>query len=130
MLQARARVAAVAIVLAGGLAACGGSSSSSTPSSASKADFCRSFVELERDDSPRAAADQLSEVGTPGDIDSRAEHGFHVLVDHLRALPDNAKESDITMMARGLSGPDQAAVTAFVTYVATECHGAPGDSSS
>jgi len=125
-----------ALVLAGVLVACGSSSSgaagsgSGMPTDASKSAFCGAFDKLGSGTTPHEAADALGKVGTPSNIDSNARHGYQVLLDHLRELPDNAKESDITAMAKGLSGSDQADVTAFITYYATECQGLPGDSSS
>jgi hypothetical protein len=136
MLIQKTGVAVGALVLAGGLGACGNSASSGSaggsgsPTDASKASFCGAFDKLSSDVSPKKAADALSEVGTPSDINAGARHGYEVLIDHLRELPDNAKEGDITQMARGLSGSDQADVAAFITYFAQECQDFPSDSSS
>lgn len=121
------------LVLAGALTACGSGSSSGSgdsagsPTDAATGTFCKTFDELAGDVSPEEAADKLNEVGTPSDIGSDAQHGFRVLVDHLRQLPDDAEESDITEMARGLSGSDQADVTAFITYYAQTCQQIPTD---
>ena len=129
----RTGIAVGTLVLAGALTACGSGSSSASgdgagsPTDASEEAFCKTFDELAGDVSPEEAADKLSEVGTPGDISSDAQHGFQVLVDHLRQLPDDAKESDITEMARGLSGSDRADVTAFISYYAQTCQHIPTD---
>jgi hypothetical protein len=117
-----------AVVLAGGLAACGDSSPSGP--SASKADFCGTFDELGSDTTPARAADELSKVGTPDDIDSSARHGFEVLVDHLRDLPDGTQPRKITQMVQGLDAHDAADVRDFITYYASECQGLPADISS
>ena len=131
MLHGKTLVAAGVLVLAGGLAACGngasstGAGGSGSPTDASKDAFCKTFTELGADVTPKEAADRLSEVGTPSSIDSGARHGFEVLVDHLRDLPDNAKESDLTAMAKGLKAGDQADVVSFLKYYAGECQGLP-----
>lgn len=132
MPNARVAVAALATVLTGALAACGGSSSSTTssPTSASKATFCRTFDRLGTDTSPRDAADELSRVGTPSDLSADARHGFDVLVEHLRDLPPKTQPREITQMVQGLSNGDMSDVRAFITYYGHECHGVPGDSSS
>jgi hypothetical protein len=128
MPQARTLVAAAAtMVLAGGLTGCGDSSSSS---SASKADFCRTFNQLGSDTSPHRAADELSRVGTPSDIGSGARRGFDVLVAHLRDLPEGAQPREVTQMVQGLHSQDATDVRAFITYYVGECQGLPGDSSS
>jgi hypothetical protein len=118
----------LATALGGGLAACGHSSASGP--SASKADFCRTFDELGSDTTPARAADELSKVGTPDDIDSSARHGFDVLVDHLRDLPDGTQPRKITQMVQGLNAHDAADVRDFITYYASECQGLPADTSS
>jgi hypothetical protein len=122
----RTSVVATAMVLAGGLTACGGSSSGSA---ATKADFCRTFDHLGGDTSPGRAADELSKVGTPADIGSSARHGFEVLVDHLRDLPDGTQPRRITQMVQGLSARDAADVRDFITYYAGECQGLPSSAS-
>jgi hypothetical protein len=122
-------VAAGALVLCGGLAGCGHGSSDS-PTGASKAAFCRTFTELGPETTPKEAAERLSKVGTPKGIDSGARHGFDVLVAHLRRLPDNAKDSDLTRMAQGLKPSDQKDVISFLTFYGDECGGIPSDSPS
>jgi hypothetical protein len=129
MPEARILVAAMAMALAGGLAACS-SSSSSSPSAASKADFCRTFEHLGPDMSPPRAAHQLERVGTPGDIDSHARRGFEVLVDHLRHLPEGSHAGRIAQLMRDLHPDDAADVRDFITYYAKECQGFTGDDSS
>lgn len=121
MQPSKALVAVAALVLTGGLTACG-SSDGSTPADASKADFCATFSRLKASTAPRDVADALSRVGTPKDIDSRARHGFQVLISKLRGLPAHAKESDLRVMARGLKPADQADVVAFLTYFTRECN--------
>ncbi len=79
---------------------------------------------------PKEAADKLGGIGTPSGIDSGARHGFEVLIDHLRALPDDAKDSDLTGMAKGLKAGDQADVVSFLTYYTDECQDLPSGSSS
>jgi len=136
MLNAKTLAAAGMLVLTGGLAACGNSSSgsdagsSAAPTDASKASFCATFTELGADVTPKEAADKLGSVGTPSGIDSGARHGFEVLLDHLRRLPDNAKEADLTAMARGLKASDQADVVSFLKYYGDECQDLPSDSPS
>jgi hypothetical protein len=137
MQNTKTLAAAGVLVLAGGLSACGSGSSSGSagsgsglPTNASKDTFCSAFNQLGPGTTPQTAADRLSHVGTPDGIDSGARHGFEVLIDRLRQLPDKANEGDITQMARGLTGQDQADVTAFVTYYARECQNFPTDSSS
>lgn len=125
-----------ALLLAGGLAACGNGSSDSAaggsgaPTNASKDAFCKTFTELGADVTPKEAADRLGKVGTPKDIDSGARHGFEVLVDHLRQLPDDAKDSDLTRMAQDLKAGDQADVVSFLKFYGDECAGLPTDSPS
>jgi hypothetical protein len=129
MPKARVAVATLATLLAGVLTACGDSSSSST-TSASKADFCRTFDQLGSETSPRHAADELTRVGTPSDMSAGARHGFDVLVDHLRDLPEGTQPRQITQMVQGLDDQDMSDVRAFITYYGKECQGVPGDSSS
>ena len=130
-------VAAGALVLAGVLAGCGNGSSSASaqsgsgsPTNATKDTFCQSFNDIGSGTTPKEAADSLSKVGTPSGIDASALRGFVMLVDRLRQLPDKTNEGDITQMARGLTGQDQADVTAFVTFYAQECQGLPTDAPS
>jgi hypothetical protein len=130
-------VVAGSLVLAWTLGACGGGSSSTAsaggsdaPTDASKASFCASFDKLSSHTSPKEAADTLSAVGTPSDIGATARHGFEVLVERLRQLPPKANKGDITQMARELTGADQAAVIAFISYYAGECQGLPTDAPS
>lgn len=127
MPEARIVAATIAVLMAGGLAGCGGSSSSAG-SGASKPDFCRTFDHLGSDTSPAKAAEELSRVGTPGDIDSHARHGFQVLVDHLRDLPEGTEPRKITQMVQGLSAQDAADVRDFITYYGSECQGLAGSS--
>jgi len=130
---ARILVAAMATVLAGGLAGCGSSSSATSnavASTASKADFCRTFENLGPDPSPPKAAERLSRVGTPGDMDSGARHGFEVLVDRLRHLPQGSHAGRIAQLVRDLKPEDAADLRAFITYYAKECQGFTGDQSS
>ena len=124
MLNPRSPALAGLLLLAGGLDACGGSPGSDAPDDASRSSFCRSWGELDGKVSPRQAAGTLERVGTPSDIGSSARHGFEVLLSHLRGLPQHAHRGDITQMARGLEGPDQQDVAAFVTYYAGTCRGA------
>jgi hypothetical protein len=119
------------LVLAGALSACGSGSSGSSgsagaPTAASKTAFCQTFTDLGAGTTPQEAATKLSEVGTPSGIDSGARHGFEVLVDHLRALPAKAKDSDLTAMAKDLKAGDQADVVSFLTYYADECQNLSG----
>jgi hypothetical protein len=129
-----AKTLAGALVLAGGITACGGGSSdaggSGAPTNASKTSFCKTFTTLGADTTPKEAADKLAEIGTPRGIDSGARHGFEVLIDHLRALPDDAKDSDLTGMAKGLKAGDQTDVVAFLTYYTDECQDLPTAPSS
>jgi hypothetical protein len=127
--EAKLMVAAMAVVLAGGLAACGNDTPSSS-SSASKADFCRTFDRLGSDTSPEHAADELSRVGTPSDIGSSARRGFDVLLDDLRNLPPGAKPGEITQMVKDLPAQDATDVRDFITYYGAECQGLPGDRAS
>ena len=128
--MSKARLVAVvpAVVLAGALGACGGSSSSAP--AASKADFCRTFDHLASDTTPQHAADELSRVGTPSGMPQEARHGFDVLVDHLRDLPEGAQPRQITQMVQGLDSQDMSDVRAFITFYGTECRGVPGGSAS
>jgi hypothetical protein len=119
-------LAGLGVVLAGGLAACGDSSSGSP---ASKADFCHSFDMLGSNATPGHAADELSKVGTPSDIDSSARRGFDLLVSHLRDLPDKSSPGGITKMVQDMNDRDAAAVRAFITYYASECQGVSDKSS-
>jgi len=121
---ARILVPALGMVLAGCLAGCGNGDSSSSEG-ASKADFCRTFNQLGADTSPQRAADELSRVGTPSDIDAGARRGFEVLVEHLRDLPAGTKPGEITQMVKDLHAQDAADVRAFVTYYAQECQHLP-----
>jgi hypothetical protein len=127
--EAKVLVAAVAVVLAGGLVACGRDTPASS-SSASTADFCRTFNQLASETSPQQAADELSRVGTPSDIGSSARRGFDVLLDHLRDLPPGAKPGEITQMVKDLHAQDATDVRDFITYYGDECQGLPGDSAS
>src|SRR3954454_5135051 len=129
MPQARVMVAAAGMILAGGLTACGSHPSSSS-SSTSKAQFCRTFDALSSRATPGQAADRLSDVGTPGDMDSSARHGLDVLVDHLRDLPDQTKPAEITSMVRNLRTQDGDDVRAFISYYAQQCQHFPTDARS
>jgi hypothetical protein len=125
---ARSLVTVGLLAVTGGLAGCGNgstSASSGAPTDASKASFCASFDKLTAHVSPKKAADTLARVGTPGDIGGDARRGFEVLLDRLRRLPEHANKGDITQMAKGLTGADQADVTAFISYYASECQGLP-----
>jgi hypothetical protein len=124
--------AATAIVLAGCLTACGdhSSSASASSSSASKADFCRTFDQLGSQTTPQRAADELARVGTPSDIGSSALRGFDVLIAHLRDLPPGTQPRQVTQMVQGLHSQDATDVRAFITYYASACQGLPGDPSS
>jgi hypothetical protein len=119
----RTSVAVLTLVLAGGLTACGGSTSSGP--SASKADFCRAFDALGADTTPGHAADELSKVGTPSGIDPDERHGFELLVDHLRGLPDKRSPGGITKMVQDMNAQDAGDVRAFVTYYFDECQSSP-----
>lgn len=119
-----------ALILGAGLTGCGGTSSSTaagsgSPTDASKASFCRLFTELGSDTKPQDAADRLSQIGTPSGISSGARHGFEVLVDRLRELPDKVTEGAITQMTQGLTGRDRTDVMAFVNYYSSECNDLP-----
>jgi hypothetical protein len=129
MPEAKILAAVVAIVLGGGLAACGDNHDSSS-GSASKTDFCRTFNQLGSDTSPQHAADELSRVGTPGDIGSSARRGFDILVEHLRDLRSGANPGDVTQMVKDLDSQDADDVRSFVTYYVGECQKLPADSSS
>ena len=118
----RTLVAAAALAMSGGLAACGASDDGSTPRDASPADFCRTFAGLRATTAPHELAAALSKVGTPQDIDNSARRGFEVLIDHLRALPDDSPAHALRGMARRLVGSEEAEVVAFLTYVTRECH--------
>ena len=120
--------AVLAVLVAAGLSGCGDSSSSGR--SASKADFCHSFDTLGSRATPAHAADELSKVGTPSDIDAAARHGFELLVEHLRDLPDKSSPGGITKMVQDMRQQDAADVRAFITYYASKCQGLPGDSAS
>lgn len=128
-----------ALVLAGALSACGSGGSSSSagqgagagvPTDASKAAFCKTFVELDSDVDPAEIARRLDSVGTPTDISAQARAGFQVLVAHVRVLPDNPNNSDLTALVKGLSAGDRASVLAFWTYYGEKCEPAPTDSAS
>ena len=125
----RILVAAMALGVATCLTACGGSSSSGA-SAASKEDFCRTFDRLGSGNTPAHAADELRAVGTPDDIGTTAQHGFEVLIDHLRDLPAGTQPRQVTQMVQGLSAADAADVRAFITYYASECQDVPSGSSS
>ena len=126
--RSAALTAPLTLLMALGLAACGDASSSG--SSASQADFCRSFEKLGSDTTPGHAADELSRVGTPSDIGSSARHGFELLVSHLRELPDRSSPGGITKMVQDMNDQDAADVRDFITYYASECQGVAGDASS
>jgi hypothetical protein len=115
------------LTLMGGVAACGGGSSSAAtgtadgPTDASKTAFCATLSSLGNTSTPKDLADAFQKIGTPSDIDSSSRHGFEILVEHLSALPDTAKASDLQAMEKSLSTADQADVLAFGTYLAKEC---------
>jgi hypothetical protein len=117
------------VLVAGGLAACGNSSTgpgAHAPDDAARSAFCGSWARLTGHLSPQRTADTLGKVGTPGDIGSRARHGFEVLLARLHDLPEHAHKGDITQMARGLHGTEQQDVAAFLAYYARECRGQGG----
>jgi hypothetical protein len=131
--------AAGALVLAGVLSACGNGASSSgagagagtgVPTDASRAAFCKTFVELDSDIQPADIAKTLDTVGTPSGISAQARQGFEVLVAHVRVLPDNPSNSDLTALVKGLDANDRTAVLAFWKYFGKECEPAPTDSPS
>ena len=133
MLNRRSVLAASALVLAGGVSACGiGSSGGSggAPTDASKASFCKTFEGSRKVVDAHQLGDNLSRVGTPTNISAAARHGFEVLVDRLGKLPAHANKGDLSQMSKNLTGTDQAAVVAFITYYTSECKGLPSGFSS
>jgi hypothetical protein len=110
------------VVLAAVLGGCG--SGSPPPSGASHAEFCHTFARLGAGMSPTEAADRLTAVGTPRDIDTSARHGFEVLVDHLRDLP-NTSPGSLSDLVRDLPSEDAADVQAFVQYYGATCRKLP-----
>lgn len=135
----RGTLVATALVLAGALSACGGSSSSSgagagggagAPTDASMASFCKAFVSVDADANtdPADIAAKLDAVGTPTGISVLARQGFEVLVAHVRDLPDNPNNRDLTALVNGLDSSDRSAVTAFLTYFGKQCEPKPSDS--
>jgi hypothetical protein len=123
------------LVLAGTLSACGSSSSpagsaADAPADASASSFCTTFAEIDSDVAPSTIADRLTSVGTPSGISSQARQGFEVLVAHVRVLPRNPDNSDLTALVKGLKTSDRAAVTTFWTYYGNECEPVPSDSAS
>jgi hypothetical protein len=124
-------LAAGALLLAVVLSACGSGGSSSTthgasaPTDASSATFCKGFLDIDTDVDPGKVADDLTKVGTPSAISSVARKGFEVLVDHVRDLPDNPNNSDLTALVKGLQASDRAAVLAFWKFYGDECEPEP-----
>jgi hypothetical protein len=131
MLVKKTLAVAGLLTVMGGVAACGGSSSSTGagstsgssdgPTTASKTTFCGTFEKLSSSSTPKDVAAALSTAGTPSDIDASSRHGFEVLVEHLKTLPDNAKSKDLKAMEKGLSKTDEQDVLAFSTYLTKEC---------
>jgi hypothetical protein len=129
-----------ALVLAGALSACGSTSSSSPsagagsgtgpPRDAAQAAFCKTLTDINSDLDPTEIADRLNAVGTPSGITPTARAGFEVLVEHVRVLPDNPDNSDLTSLVKGLKASDRTDVMAFWTYFGNTCEPSPSASPS
>jgi hypothetical protein len=129
-----------ALVLGGVLAACGSSSSPSPsagagsgtgpPRDATQATFCKTLTDISSDQAPSEIADRLNAVGTPSSISTTARAGFEVLVEHVRVLPDNPNNSDLTSLVKGLKASDRTDVLAFWTYFGNTCEPSPSASPS
>src|SRR3954468_5752340 len=134
MFTTKVASAAVLLVVLGGTVACGSSHSSSSPAGsgiptdADKTTFCTT---LQNSKTPQDAVDSLTKLGTPSDIDDASRHGFEVLLDEFKSLPDDPKPSDLAGLQKKLSAADQKDIQAFGSYVGKECAGsAPSAPSS
>ncbi|KQY57512.1 MULTISPECIES: hypothetical protein [unclassified Nocardioides] len=111
----RLALVGASLVLVGGLAACGGS-----PDDASKDDFCKAMDKVGKAgddfDKYKDAVDELSDTGTPENIDDDARDGFEFLVDE---VGDADSEKDLDDV--DVKGDDKKATEAFGKYYAKEC---------
>ncbi|GAA1504319.1 hypothetical protein [Nocardioides humi] len=117
---------AAGLLLAVALTGCGGS-----PGDASSEDFCAVWkADSGNDvDAVRDRAEDLDEVGTPGDIDDAARNGFEVFVEQLGEV-DEAQLRELDQVAADASGladvygideDDAADVIAFFDYANGTC---------
>ncbi|WP_232678414.1 hypothetical protein [Nocardioides sp. R-C-SC26] len=116
-LKRRAAAVTAPFLLALTLTACGGAGADA-PTDASVEDFCSTFTTATGAETPKDAADELAEVGTPEDIDDEAREGFEIMVDALDGAEDDAS---FDAVEGEVSEDDTAKVTAFVTYAGTTC---------
>ena len=105
-------------------AACGGGSggwSDSAPTDASKKEFCAVITGADNNITGKDLAKQLDKVGTPKTVSKDERKGFEVFVKKIGALGSKPSDSELSQMEKDLSADDLKAVTAFITYVSTEC---------
>ena len=140
-----ALVAASLVLVAGGAVGCGGGGDKgdSAPTNASKSDFCSSIATFFKDEAAvdtstdtktqiKKAKDEiekLSKVGTPSGMPSDARKGYETFINAIEKVDDNASKSDLENFDKKLSATDQKNLTAFITYVGTECPEALGGAS-
>jgi hypothetical protein len=129
-------VAASLILVAGGAAGCGGDDDSggSATNVASTKDFCGALKDFQDDYAAadptkdlkayvkviKDAAGKLEDVGTPKGIPAKAEAGFELYVDKIKALDDNATVDDLAGIG-DVSDSDQEKLDALDDYVVKTC---------
>ena len=151
-IRTRLTVASAVLLVGAVTTACGGSDGgkggeAGPPTDASKDAFCKAqsslFTDLDLDFSnPDAAlpsekeladamhtwADEMEEVGTPGNIPAEARDGFRETVDAARDITEaDLKSPDLNALENDMSAEAQKKVEAFTTYVNDTCGSMFGD---
>lgn len=111
---------AAGVLLMGALSACG-----SSPDDASKDDFCDAYNDLMSEaggdfDKYKDKADELSDVGTPEDIDGKARDGFELMVD---TISDSGDEDELEEKGKDFSDDEEDELEAFITDATKLCAG-------
>jgi hypothetical protein len=152
----RTSLLAALLLVVGLLAGCGSSDSSTAsggdsaagpPTDATVEEFCGAFLDLIQQaqqqgsdisdaDAVKLAkdlADKLEEVGTPTDMPADARRAFETAIDKIKALPDDATQSEMSKAAGDLTEDQKKDQEALSTYITTKCMGqlsSPSPSSS
>lgn len=123
----KALITASLLLAVGTTAACGGGSdsaeSASAPTDASKKDFCAVITDTDSDSTGKDIAAKLNKVGTPTGVSKDVRSGFELFVKNIAAFDSSPSDSELSKMQKDLDAADLATITAFITYVGTECAG-------
>ena len=127
----RRLLAGASLVLAAAfLTSCGGDDPDDAPDDASTEDFCEAFEAGPQGEDPSEDdledwADELTEAGTPENIDDDAREGFEIFVETLQDVDPDDFDASAGMEDIFDDSDDIAKVTAFLGYYGTECSGMP-----